>query len=385
MLAIFLAALANVIGLGVIVPLLPYFALHHGAGPLETTALFSVFSLAQLLTAPLWGRLSDKIGRKPVILISFAGSALGYLWLAFATDLQMIYLARIFSGVMNGWLATSQAYVADVTDDQGRAKGMGMLGAAFGLGFVFGPALGGYLAGEAVINYQLPMLIAAAGSTIALLVSAVLLRGPERHASHGVSTMRFLPQIISLPILCTLISLYFGMFFVFAGMESTLALWCERVLDMGPRQVGYYMAFAGICGVIVQGSLVGRLVPRMGEARVVVMGLLFTGAGLIGLPLVTERIWLLLPIALLFIGFGFANPSLQSLISRTAPDSMRGGAMGIAQSANSLGRILGPAWAGFAFASIGVAWPFFSGTAILVPIVLVTLILARQISHAKQE
>ena len=136
MLAIFLAALANVIGLGVIVPILPYFALHHGAGPLEATALFSVFSLAQLLTAPLWGRLSDKIGRTPVILISFAGSALGYLWLAFATDLQMIYLARIFSGVMNGWLATSQAYVADVTDDQGRAKGMGMLGAAFGLGFV---------------------------------------------------------------------------------------------------------------------------------------------------------------------------------------------------------------------------------------------------------
>ena len=182
-----------------------------GAGPLGATALFSLFSLAQFLTAPLWGRLSDKIGRKPVILISFAGSALGYLWLAFATDLQTIYLARIFSGAMNGWLATSQAYVADVTDDEGRAKGMGMLGAAFGLGFIFGPALGGYLAGEAVINYQLPMLIAAGGSAIALLVSAFLLREPKRQASQGVSTMRFLPLIISTPILFTLIMLYFGM------------------------------------------------------------------------------------------------------------------------------------------------------------------------------
>jgi DHA1 family tetracycline resistance protein-like MFS transporter len=384
MVVLFLAALANVIGLGVIVPLLPYFALHHGAGPLEATALFSLFSLAQFLTAPLWGRLSDKIGRKQIILISFAGSALGYLWLAFATDLQMIYLARIFSGAMNGWLATSQAYVADVTDDEGRAKGMGMLGAAFGLGFILGPALGGYLAGEAVINYQLPMLIAAAGSAIALLISALLLREPERQASQGVPTMQFLPQVFSTPILFTLIMLYFGMFFVFAGMESTLALWCERILNMGPRHVGYYMAFAGICGVIVQGGLVGRLVPRMGEPRVIVMGLLFIGVGLIGLPLVTERVWLLLPFALLFIGFGFANPSLQSLISRTAPDSMRGGAMGIAQSASSLGRILGPAWAGYAFASIGVAWPFFSGSAILIPIVFVTLILTGQINRAKQ-
>lgn len=384
MLAIFLAALANVVGLGVIVPLLPYFALHHGASPLEAAALFSVFSLAQFLTAPLWGRLSDKIGRKPVILISFAGSAVGYLGLAFADDLLMIYLARIFSGVMNGWLATSQAYVADVTDDAGRAKGMGMLGAAFGLGFVFGPALGGYLAGADVINYQLPMLIAAAGSTIAFIVCAVKLREPERHVRNDISAVKFLPQLTAAPILCTLVILYFGMFFVFAGMESTLALWCERVLDMGPRQVGYYMAFAGICGVIVQGGLVGRLVPRMGEARVVIMGLLFTGAGLIGLPFVTERIWLLLPIALLFIGFGFANPSFQSLISRAAPDTMRGGIMGVAQSANSLGRILGPYWAGFAFTSIGVAWPFLSGTAILLPILAVTFLLAGRITRSGQ-
>ncbi|MEE3095230.1 MAG: MFS transporter, partial [Pseudomonadota bacterium] len=158
MLAIFLAALANVIGLGVIVPLLPYFALHHGASAGEAAWLFSIFSLAQFLTAPLWGLLSDKIGRKPVILISFLGSTAAYLWLAFADTLLTIYLARIFAGVMNGWLATSQAFVADVTDEEGRAKGMGMLGAAFGLGFIFGPALGGYLAGEADVNYQLPMI-----------------------------------------------------------------------------------------------------------------------------------------------------------------------------------------------------------------------------------
>jgi len=385
MLPIFLAALANVIGLGVIVPLLPYFALHHGAGAAEAAWLFSVFSLAQFLTAPLWGRLSDKIGRKPVILISFAGSTLGYVWLAFANDLLGIYLARIFSGVMNGWLATSQAYVADVTDEEGRAKGMGLLGAAFGLGFIFGPALGGYLAGDEVVNYQLPMLIAAAGSASAFLVSAFMLREPAGRKSRKGSDVRFLPHLFSMPVLGVLILLYFCLFFVFAGMESTLALWCERMLDMGPRQVGYYLAFAGICGVVVQGWLVGKLAPRIGELRLVMIGIACLGFGLGGIPFVTVEIWLLLPIALLSIGFGFANPSLQSLISRTAPEALRGATMGIAQSANSLGRILGPYWAGTAFVTIGVAWPFYSGVIILLPVLILTGLLARRLAAADEQ
>ena len=155
-------------------------------------------------------------------------------------------------------------------------------------------------------------------------------------------------------MLWLLILLYFGLFFVFSGMESTLALWCEAVLNMGPRQVGYYLAFAGICGVIVQGGIVGRLVPRLGEAQVIIIGLVCLAVGLGGLPLVSFEIWLLLPIALLSIGFGFANPSLQSLISRAAPDDMRGGTMGVAQSTNSLGRITGHAWGGVAF--VGWEW-----------------------------
>ena len=379
MLAIFLAALANVIGLGVIVPLLPYFALHYGADAFEAAMLFSIFSLAQFATAPFWGRLSDRIGRKPIILISFAGSAIGYVWLAYADGLVMIYMARIFSGAMNGWLATSQAYVADVTDEEGRAKGMGMLGAAFGLGFIAGPALGGYLAGTDVVNYQLPMLVAAGGSAIAFALSAFLLREPERHKGRATSTVRFLPRLRSVPVLWFLILLYFGLFFVFSGMESTLALWCEAVLDMGPRQVGYYLAFAGICGVIVQGGIVGRLVPKIGEAKVIVLGLVCLAIGLGGLPLVSVEIWLLLPIALLSVGFGFANPSLQSLISRAAPDDMRGGTMGVAQSANSLGRITGHAWGGIAFAGIGVGWPFYSGALVVLPILVATVILSRRV------
>ena len=208
-----------------------------------------------------------------------------------------------------------------------------------------------------------------------------MLREPKRHQARGGSTLLFLPQLYAIPKLVAIVTLYFTLFFVFSGMEATLALWCDKVLDMGPQQVGYYLAFAGICGVIVQGWLVGKLAPKIGEARLVLVGLFTLTIGLAGLPYVPEPIWLLLPIALLSVGFGFANPSLQSLISRAAPQNLRGGTMGVAQSANSLGRILGPAWAGYAFIALGVAAPFLSGAALLIPVLVVTAILARRIKQ----
>jgi len=383
MLPIFLAALANIIGLGVIVPLLPFYAAHYGAGPAEAAWLFAVFSLAQFLTAPLWGRLSDRIGRKPVIAISFAGSVAAYLWLAFADDLAAIYLARIFAGVMNGWLATSQAYVADITEESERAKGMGMLGAAFGVGFVIGPALGGYLVGGEEAEFRLAILIAAGGSMAAFLLCLGLLKEPDHRHSQVASGGHFLSTLFSIKILGVLVLLYFSVFFVFSGMESTYALWCEAALGMGPRLVGYYLTFAGVCGVIVQGWLVSVLVRRVGEGRLVVFGLACLAAGLGGLPLATSGPGMLPAIALLSIGFGFANPSLQSLISRAVPENITGGAMGIAQSANSLARIFGPIWAGFAFASIGRDWPFFSGALLLGPVFLVALLLVTRFSRAR--
>ena len=204
----------------------------------------------------------------------------------------------------------------------------------------------------------------------------VLLREPERHEGSAPSAISFLPRLRSVPVLWLLILFYFGLLFVFSGMESTLALWCKAVLNMGPRQVGYYLAFAGICGVIVQGYIVGRLVPIFGEAKIIVIGLACLVVNLGGLPLVSLEIWLLLPIALLSIDFGFANPSLQSLISRAASDDMRGGTMGVAQSANSLGRITGHAWGGVAFAGLGVGWPFYSGALLVLPILFATIVLS---------
>ncbi|MGD8810058.1 MAG: MFS transporter, partial [Gammaproteobacteria bacterium] len=230
MLPLFFAALSNVVGLGVIVPLLAFYAGDAGAGAAEIAWLFAVFSLAQFLTAPLWGRLSDRVGRKPLIAISFAGSAVGYLWLAHADGLTEIFLARIFSGVMNGWLATSQAYIADVTTPERRARGMGMLGAAFGVGFVIGPALGGYLVGGDVPDFRLPILIAAVGSAIACLIVLAALKEPERHRHGGGPRPGLGDMVKAAPITVAFIAFNFCLFFVFSGMESTFAVWCDIAL-----------------------------------------------------------------------------------------------------------------------------------------------------------
>lgn len=381
MLPLFFAALSNVVGLGVIVPLLPFYAEEAGAGAAEIAWLFAAFSLAQFITAPLWGRLSDKIGRKPVIAISFAGSVAGYIWLAYANDLTAIFLSRIFSGVMNGWLATSQAYIADITTSERRARGMGMLGAAFGVGFVIGPALGGYLVGGDTPNFRLPMMIAAGGSAAALLISLVAMREPARHEQIS-GTRTNLPVLLrSAPIVAAFVGFNFCLFFVFSAMESSFAVWCDHVLGMGPRAVGYYLSFAGICAAFVQAWLVGQVVKQVGEGPAIISGFVAVAAGLALLPLATSPPMLLPAIALLALGFGFANPSLLSLVSHAAAPDIRGGAMGLMQSGASLGRVFGPTWAGFAFAALGSSWPFLSGALVLVPVTIASVFLARRVTR----
>ena len=380
MLPLFLAALANVIGLGVIVPLLPFYAGEAGASPAQVAWLFAVFSLAQFATAPLWGRLSDRVGRKPVIAISFGGSVLAYIWLAQADGLVAIFLARAFAGVMNGWLATSQAYIADTTTPERRARGMGMLGAAFGVGFVIGPALGGYLVGGGAPNFELPMMIAAAGSGVAFLIALAALREPARQQTAADAQTTLAQAIAGAPLVVGLIGFTFCVFFVFAGMESTFAVWTDAVLGMGPRDVGYYLSFAGICGTIVQAWLVGRMAAWIGEAKVLVLALIVLAGGLALLPAAETPPMLLPAIALLAFGFGLANPSLLSLISREAPGDLRGAAMGFNQSSASLGRILGPSWAGLAYGVLGPDWPFLSGALILIPVAVLAAVVVRRLT-----
>lgn len=371
MLPLFLSTCAVVVGLGMVIPLLPFYAGRFGATPAEVALLFAIYSACQFVSAPLWGRLSDRIGRRTVLMLCYAGTAASYVWLAHVGSLPEMFASRAAAGLMAGWLATGQAWVADTTDDAGRARGMGLLGAAFGIGFVVGPALGAAAVGGETPDFSLPILMSAAASVLAFVVAAARIREPARHVALAGELGHSARRVMSIPVVLLLLIVYFAGYFVFAGMESVLALWVERMLGLGPRDVGLLLAFAGVCIVIVQGGLVGRLARRFGEERLVIAGIVVLIAGLLAVPAAGSVWWMLPAMALLAVGQGLSNPSMQSLVSRAVPASWRGATMGSMQSASSMGRILGPVWAGFAFSALGPDWPFFTGALLLVPALLV--------------
>ncbi|MBT4938951.1 MAG: MFS transporter, partial [Rhodospirillaceae bacterium] len=255
MLIIFVIVFINLVGFGIVIPLLPFYGEHFGASPDEVTWLMAIYSLTQFVTAPIWGRYSDRYGRRPILLISLAGTVAAYVWLALAEDLQTLYLARGLAGITAGSISAAFAYMADITTEENRAKGMGLLGAAFGLGFIAGPAIGGLLAGSdpATTNYQLPSYVAAGFSGAAFLAALVILKESlsdelkAKIASRSTSErwalfMNTMKQpTIRLTIILTFVSV-----FAFAGLEATFALWSEREFGWGVEQNGYIFAFIGI-------------------------------------------------------------------------------------------------------------------------------------------
>jgi DHA1 family tetracycline resistance protein-like MFS transporter len=280
---------------------------------------------------------------------------------------------------MAGWQVAGQAWVADTTQPERRARGMGFLGAAFGIGFVIGPAIGAAAVGGAEPNFRPPILFSAGAATLAFAIGAILIHEPARHAARELSGAVTARRIFSTPVLLALLGVYFASFLVFSGLESTFALWGEAELGLGPRDVGLLLAFAGLCMVIVQGGLVGRLAGRFGEARLVVAGLVTLILGFMAIPPATSMALLLPAFALLAIGQGLCNPSIQSLVSRTAPADWKGGALGGAQAAASMGRVLGPVWAGIAFTVLGRDWPFLGGALLLIPVIVLAVYAGRLI------
>ena len=360
----------DLVGFGIIIPLLPFYAEHFGASPLAVTLLMAAYSAMQFLAAPILGALSDRHGRRRVIVLSTAGAALGYLVMAFADTLLVLFLARALAGAMAGNIAAVQAYIADVTTPERRARGMGMFGAAMGLGFIVGPAIGGALAGSGeAIDYTLPPLVAAAASALAAIIALVVLTdsgGTAKRAPAG-----WLTPIVTATTSTDLRPLALTLFmivFAFAGLESTFALWAERQLDWGPREVGRLFAGVGVIMVLVQGGAIGPLSRRLGEERLVFLGIVALVLGFVALPLATSLPAVLGAMALLAGGFGLANPALASLVSRRAAATAQGASLGVAQGAASLGRIFGPALAGVLFVSGGRALPYVASAAILVAV-----------------
>jgi len=379
----FFIVFVNLVGFGIVIPLLPFYAEHYDASPDQVTLVMAVYSLAQFATAPIWGRLSDRFGRRPILIVSLAGTLGAYLWLAYAADLTDLFLARTAAGLMAGSISAAFAYVADVTDEANRAKGMGLIGAAFGLGFIAGPAIGGILAGAdlAATNFQLPAFAAAAFSGAALVMTLAILKeslageARQRMARQSPDERRqAFRRTINARNVRVMIILTFLAVFVFAGLESTFAMWTERKFGWGVLQNGYVFAFLGLISALIQGGLVDRLSRRFGELGMIRQGFVALAAGLALLPAASNLPLMIGALVIVTYGFSVVTPALNSALSLSAPEDAQGGVLGLGRSASTLARAAGPAGAGYLFAFAGKDWPFLAGAAIIAIVLAFTLI-----------
>jgi multidrug resistance protein len=362
---VFVTVFIDLLGFGIIIPLLPFYAETFGATAFTVGMLATSFSLMQFIFAPIWGRVSDRVGRRPIILLGLLGSCFSYLGFGMAGTLTGLFAARIFAGIAGANIPTAQAVVADLTTPENRAKGMGMVGAAFGLGFIFGPAIGGFLSRY---GYSVPGFFAS-GLSLANFVAAWFLLPetlkPEHRAIERVGRLDALRTALARPHLPLLLVIGFLVVASFSAFESTFALFAEHVYSFHASTIGYFFAFVGVILVIVQGFLVGRVVKRIGEHHIVPASLAIVAIGLLMIPATRSVAALLVANGVMALGMGFNNPSLMSLVSRYSAAEDQGGVMGLTQSLNSLARIVGPMWGGFAFDRLGIGMPYVSGAVVM--------------------
>jgi multidrug resistance protein len=396
---VFLTILLDLIGFGMILPLLPFYAQEFHASPLRIGLLFSSYSLTQLLFAPLLGSLSDRVGRRPVLLASIAGSVVSYLLFALAPSYGVLLLSRSLSGVAAANYAIAQAYMADVSSPQDRSRAMGLVGAAFGTGFVLGPALGGVLAQAGAALPSLgPRLVPLTAAALAGINLAVALTGlPEslsremRGGGAGPASWLGLTDLRTAwrdGPLRGLMLLFFLVMFCFSMMEATLALFCQARFGFGVPETSLLFVFVGVVLVVVQGGLLGRLVRRFGERFLIVAGIVLMAAGLALLPLtpatippVWSKLWLLLSsLLLLAVGNGIHNPSSLGLLSRLTDARSQGGTIGLSRSFGALARVLGPAAGTWVFGAAGDAWPFWTAAGLMLVALAVAVSVLREVS-----
>ena len=354
LLVIFLSVFIDLIGFGIVMPLLPIYSREFNAPGYLIGLIMASFSVMQFLFAPVWGALSDRIGRRPVILISNAGSAISYALFAIASTmggqngLLLILVSRIFAGICGANLSVASAYIADVTPVEKRSRGMALIGVAFGLGFIFGPAFGSFSASQ--WGLAGPGWAAAVICAVNVLIGFVVLRESRRPDSESAAKRpRFgqLAHTLAQPTVGLLIALYFLAIFCFAAFETTFGL-LVKPLGYDEKNVGYLIAFCGFVTALVQGA-VHRLVKMFGERRVIPGSLMIAGVGLLMLPFVTSKAGILIGLAVLAIGSGVNRAPTLGLLSILTPPNEQGATLGVAQSAGSLARILAPIFAGSVF------------------------------------
>jgi DHA1 family tetracycline resistance protein-like MFS transporter len=347
---IFVTVFIDLVGFGIVIPILPYYVESFGGTPFVLGLILTSYSVMQLIFSPILGRLSDRYGRRPVLFVSLIGTGIGFLIMGFATGLGMLFAGRILAGITGGNISTAQAYIADVTTPENRARGMGMFGAAFGLGFIFGPAIGGIMSRWGI---HVPVLFAGGLS----LANAALLYftlpetitpgHPARSTRRGWG---YFFSHLKERRLAIVVGVYFLFVVSFSIMTTTFTLYTIFRYQYDALHNGYLFAYIGVLAAVVQGGLIGRLVKRFGEAALVIAGALILAVALGVLPYVgrTEAGWhgglagLLVLLAFTSLGNSLATPSLSSLASKSVGPAEQGGVMGMTQSAASLARAVGP-------------------------------------------
>lgn len=363
---VFLTVFIDLLGFGIVIPLLPLYAEKYHPSPVAFGLLMSSYSAMQFLCAPLLGRLSDRFGRRPVLLFSLAGTVVGYLLFAFARSLPMLFASRLLDGATGGNIGTAHAVIADSTSPEERARGMGLVGMAFGLGFIFGPAIAGFTVG---LSESAPGLAAASLSFTAFVWA--FLKLPETRPEGGKGASRFsffsftaLAHAFRRPEIGALMLLSLVTTTAFATFESTFAQFVSVRLGAGASTVAWFFVFVGVCSAFVQGVLVRRLVGRIGEARLVVFGAVLLISGFVGLKAVDSVPVLLLVIAVIALGIGITTPTLSSLVSRRSLAGEQGEILGAYQSMGSLGRVFGPFGGENLYLRIGPDWPHWAAAAL---------------------
>lgn len=378
-----LAALIGVVligmtGFGVFLPIFPFLALELGATPSATTIAMGAYSFGQLISSPFWGRLSDRVGRKPILIAGLIGGVISYLWLARAASVEELGAARFFGGLMAGNVGAAFAAAADLADDKTRARNMGLLGAAVGLGFIAGPALGALLIGETESreSFAFVCYVSAALAGLAALAALALFREslpPEARRKAGETRVSRAALLFSRPALMRFVIVMFLVIAAQAMMETVFGLWADAQLQWGAREVGWTLAGLGFGAVLLQGGGAGRMSRMLGERTTLLIGLALFAAGFGGMGVARDAAALIAALTALVIGIGLATPALNALIASQAGEQERGAVMGLSQSASALGRVAGPLASGPLFEVFAPGAPFVAASVLILVALFVAL------------
>jgi DHA1 family tetracycline resistance protein-like MFS transporter len=378
---LFLTVFVSLIGFGIIIPLLPFYAQTFGASPTTIGLLFAGFSIGQFIAAPVLGDLSDRWGRRPILIFSLLGTVVSFALLAVAHSITLLFVARIVDGLSGGNITTARAYIADVTPVEDRAKRYGLIGAAFGLGFIFGPALGAIFAH---ISYTAPIWAAAALSAAAALLAFLWLPEPQRHVSEGdvPPWWRAIGDLMSRSGLRAILIVDLGYWFTFSVFQTTFALFGQRRFGWDAPHIGYVLAIFAVFGVLVQTSVVGRVTRALGDRRTLVTGLGLAALGLTGATLARTVPAFIVALAPAALGMGLSSPTLLSLISTSVPRSEQGLAQGAAGALESLGRIAGPVFGNSMLQRFGEGSAYGAGALVLLTTMAIAAVTASKAPSA---